>query len=112
MQCKGYSVSCSDDAVAVGSPGHSMIADRAGAVYVFEAMGLSQQHKYTQLANASSASVAAGSDFGCSVAVSSNALVVGADGARGATDGTGALYVATLHWIVVQGSSALYGTFR
>ena len=93
----GFSVSLSGDTLvvgAVGEAGDNNLEANAGAVYVFtRSNGIWTQQAYLKAANADS-----GDQFGFSVALSEDTLVVGAVGEAGANNlepDAGAVYVFT-----------------
>lgn len=82
-------VSASGDTVAVGARDQSTNGTVGGAVYVF----VRNSGAWSQQAKLVAADLMQGAEFGASVALSGDTLVVGAYWADGAVAGTGAAYV-------------------
>jgi hypothetical protein len=91
----GYALAAASNGhFAVGAPGHSMHGERAGAVYIFDsaAKASATPQKFVQELDATSGYDGSGypaytpGEFGISVALSQEALVVGADFAVGASE--------------------------
>lgn len=100
----GFSLASSmQGRLAVGAPGHSMLGDSSGAVYLFESATGNEIRKFVQGLQAESAmddgedivSSAVGSEFGFSIGLSIDTLVVGADFSAGGLHDelTGAVYM-------------------
>ncbi len=89
----GYSVSISGDTVVVAAEGATVGTNSyQGAAYVFTESGSA----WTQTAKLTASDGAARDDFGSSVSISGNTVVVGAQGATvGANSDQGAAYVFT-----------------
>lgn len=87
--------------LAVGAPGHSMNGDSAGAVYLFDIATGSEHIKYVVHGEdndiTEADSVSTGGEFGISVAMSNDGLVVGADFYRGISNElSGAVFTGAL----------------
>ena len=82
----GEEVTISGDTVAVGS---EYADDGSGAAYVFQRTGTT----WKEQAKLTASDATEGDEFGESVAISGDTIVVGADDAAGAELGTGAAYV-------------------
>jgi hypothetical protein len=88
----GASVAISGNTLVVGVQSGALTGSPAGAVYVFTASGTS----WNQVAELKASDGAAGNRFGASVAISGNAIVVGAPSATVGTHGDqGEAYVFT-----------------
>ncbi len=86
----GTSVGLSGDVAVVGAPGHNAAGDGAGAAYVFVRSG----ETWTQQAKLQADDLAALDNFGASVAVSGDYVLVGAiGGTNGDGDRSGVGYV-------------------
>ncbi len=86
-----YSVSSDGDSVCVGPPYDDDNGSSSGSAYVFTRSGVtwSQQQKLT------AADAAAGDYFGCSVSISGDSVIVGAQADADAGSYTGSAYVFT-----------------
>ncbi|MCB1583556.1 MAG: FG-GAP repeat protein, partial [Xanthomonadales bacterium] len=84
----GFASSMDGQRIVVGAYGHDSIADNAGAVYVFEFNGIEWQQTAKLTANDGQAS----DQFGWSVSLLENRVVVGAPGKNNGPS-TGAVYV-------------------
>ena len=81
----GTTVAVSDTRIVVGAPNEDTSASNAGSAYIFDING-------TQLAKIQASDPAANNQFGYSVSVSDNRIVVGAP-TDGTGTGTGAAYI-------------------
>jgi hypothetical protein len=87
----GESITLSADTLAVGTPGKSIGESNAGAVYLFtHSNGIWAQQAYLTASNAEGGSSygGGGDDFGGSVALSEDTLVVGAHGEDSSASGS------------------------
>jgi hypothetical protein len=84
-------VSASGDTIAVGASGQSTNGTMGGAVYIFTWNGAA----WSEQAKLTASDLMQGADFGSSVALSGDTLVVGSYWADGVVAGTGAAYVFT-----------------
>jgi hypothetical protein len=89
----GSSVAISGDTMAIGAPGDNGQGKDSGAVYVFVRTG----NAWTQQAKLSATDGAAGDNFGASVAISDDTLIVGAlaGEANGQHSGSAFIFVRT-----------------
>lgn len=87
----GASLSLSDDTVVVGAPGDRHDGIASGAAYVFIRSGTG----WNQTARLSPPQPDHGDEFGASVAISGDTLVVGAPGVNHAEPDSGAIHVFT-----------------
>ncbi len=88
----GRSVAVSGDVIVVGAMGEDDEGDSAGAAYVFQRMQ-GGTDAWGQTARLTASDAAAYDFFGCSVAVSEDVIVVGADGEDVGGINAGAAYV-------------------
>ena len=91
VRLMGQSVDISGDTVVAGSPKDSTKGSSAGAAYVFTRSGT----QWSQQAKLTAADGAASDEFGTSVAISGNSIVVGSwqDGDGGAASGSAYVFV-------------------
>jgi hypothetical protein len=85
----GTDVAVSGDTAVVGAPGVEKNGSVIGAAYVFARQGAG----WVQQAELTAADAAAGSEFGYSVAISGDTVVIGAYGDSAMGDAAGAAYV-------------------
>ena len=87
----GHSVAASDTRIVVGAPEEDTGGSNAGSAYIFDIDG-------TQIAKIQAGDKAAGDQFGFSVAVSSNRIVIGAplEGPGGSAY-SGSAYIFDIH---------------
>ena len=92
----GTSVAISGDTVVVGAPSHKVGTNyRQGAAYVFTEPSTGGWQNATQTAELTASDGAAQDQFGSSVAVAGDTVVVGAEGHVGLNSDQGAAYVFT-----------------
>ena len=85
----GVSVAISGDTIVVGADDADIVGKDSGAVYVFQRSGTG----WIQEAKLTASDAAAGEEFGRSVSISGDTIVVGADDAAGEVVDSGAAYV-------------------
>jgi hypothetical protein len=88
----GDSVAISDDTVVVGATGEDGAGSSRGAAYVFE-RNQGGADSWGQVQKLTASDAADGDDFGASVAISGDTVVVGASREDGAGNDRGAAYV-------------------
>jgi len=82
----GWSVAVSNARIVVGAPNEDTTASNAGSAYIFDING-------TQIAKIQASDAEASDNFGRSVAVSDNRIVVGAEGEDTTADKAGSAYI-------------------
>ena len=85
----GESVAIAGDTIVVGAYKHDEHGPESGAVYVYTRTGSA----WTQQAKLTASDAFAGDQFGRSVAIDGDTIVVGADNANGAATSSGAVFV-------------------
>jgi hypothetical protein len=90
----GTSSGIDGDTIIIGAPSHSTVTDEPGAAYVFVKPGGGWVGNLTESAKLTASDGAADDEFGTSVAVDGNTLIVGAECAdQGGVNNVGAAYV-------------------